>query len=319
MEGKNVLILGALGQIGSEFVYSLKNRHPEHNIIPTDIVNSYIANYEKLDIRDKDDLFHAAFDFDIDEIYVFASLLSVKSEENPKKAWEVNMNGLRNVLDVCVDIDEELKHEKRAVKLFWPSSIAAFGPTTPKHTPQDTIMVPNTIYGVTKVAGELLCNYYFEKYGLDVRSLRFPGILSYKTDCGGGTTDYAVEMARDAVKKKQYECFVREDTMLPLMYIDDCLRSMHELMEAPAEKINVRTSYNVAGASFTAKALEMEIKKYIPDFKCEYKPDPKRQGIADSWPQVIDDVKAKKDWGWEHRFDLEKTVERMIAGFLEKR
>lgn len=317
MDKKNVLVLGAMGQIGSEFINSLKQRYPDNKIIPTDIRGSNLENFIKLDILDKRSLECVILGNKVDEIYTFAALLSAVGEKKPDLAWSLNMDGLKNILDVSIEQNEELKKEGKSIKIFWPSSIAAFGPTTPKYTPQETIMKPSTMYGVTKVAGELLCNYYFERHGLDVRSLRFPGILSYKTDCGGGTTDYAVEMVRDAVKKGSYECFVKPETVLPLMYIDDCLKSMHQIMEAPKEKITVHDSYNLEGVSFSAKQLEDEIKKHIPDFKCTYKPD-FRQKIADSWPQIIDDIKARSDWGWKPEYNLENMVVTMIEGFKEQ-
>jgi len=237
-------------------------------------------------------------------IYHLVGVLSAVGEKNPNLAWDVNMTGLKNILDLAVEYKIE--------RLFWPSSIAAFGPTTPLFdTPQKTILEPTTMYGVTKVAGELLCQYYFIKYDLDVRSLRYPGIISWKTPPGGGTTDYAVAIYYEAVKNKSYDCFVNENTILPMVYMDDAVRATIELMDADKEKISIRTAYNLTAISFSAKELAENVAKYIPDFKCTFTPDD-RQKIADSWPKTIDDKKAREDWGWKYEFDLDKISVEMI-------
>jgi nucleoside-diphosphate-sugar epimerase len=242
--------------------------------------------------------------YDIDTIYHLAAVLSATGEQNPQLAWTVNMSSLQNILEIA------LAH--KLVRVFWPSSIAVFGPTTPRaNTPQETILLPTTMYGITKIAGELLCNYYFIRFGLDVRSLRYPGIISSEVLPGGGTTDYAVEIFYEAIKNKRYTCFVREDTVLPMMYMPDCIKATIDLMEADSAKIKRHDSYNVAGISFPIHALAAEIKKYIPTFQCDYKPD-FRQKIADSWPMSIDDSVARKEWGWKPQYDLAAMTKDMM-------
>ncbi|MEM3075859.1 MAG: NAD-dependent epimerase/dehydratase family protein, partial [Candidatus Bilamarchaeaceae archaeon] len=248
--------------------------------------------------------------YGIDTIYHLASILSAKGEQNPELAWHVNIGTLKNVLDIARD--------QKLERVFWPSSIAAFGPTTPRErTPQRTILEPGTMYGVTKVTGELLCNYYFRKWGVDVRSVRYPGLISYKAPPGGGTTDYAVAIFHAALKDKKYECYLREDSALPMMYMPDAIRGTIQLMEADASKITIRTSYNLAAISFTPKEIAEEIRKHIPEFTCTYKPD-FRQAIADSWPKSIDDSQARKDWGWTHEYDLAKMTKDMLEKLKAK-
>ncbi|MDD1770114.1 MAG: NAD-dependent epimerase/dehydratase family protein [Methanomassiliicoccales archaeon] len=257
-----------------------------------------------VDLGSESAIYAAVEDNGISEIWHLAAVLSVVGENDPQQAWNVNMGSLYNVLEVA--------RKAKLEKVFWPSSIAVFGPGSPRiETPQETVMLPTSMYGVTKVAGELLCNYYWNKYGLDVRSVRYPGIISSATPPGGGTTDYSVEMFYEAIQRGKYTCFVREDTILPLMYMPDCIDSAVELMEAALSKLKRHDSYNVAGASFSAGELAEEIKKHIPDFEIDYKPD-HRQKIADSWPMSVDDRQARKDWGWSPKYDLRSMTDDMI-------
>ncbi len=309
---KKILVTGALGQIGSELVPELKSKHGKDDVIALDY-SSPPDDYEGLllegDVRDKEVLSELWEKYDFDEVYHLASLLSATGEKKPDLAWDVNMEGLKHVLDLAKEHD---------TKIFWASSIAVFGPNTPREkTPQHTILEPITVYGVTKVSGELLCQYYHEKYDLDVRSLRYPGLISWKEKPGGGTTDYAVEMFYKAVEGENYICFVDEETRLPMMYMEDAIRGTLKLMEAPEEKIKVRTSYNHSALNFEAKDLEREIQKHYPDFEVEYKPD-ERQKNADSWPDSVDDSKAREDWGWDHEYDLEKMVKVMLENLERK-
>lgn len=305
-----ILVTGATGQIGSELVLELRKKYGGENVVavghsrkPSDKLFSS-GPYESIDVSDKTSIEKAVKKHSVDTIYHLAALLSATGEQNPQLAWAVNMNSLYHVLEIA--------REQKLAKIFWPSSIAVFGPTAPRsNTPQDTILIPGTMYGVTKVAGELLCNYYFMKYAVDVRSVRYPGIISSETPPGGGTTDYAVEIFYEAIKNKKYACFVREDTVLPMMYMPDCLKATIDLMEADSSKIKRRTSYNVAGMSFSAGQLTAEIRKHIPDFRCAYKPD-FRQKIADSWPMSLDDTAARKEWGWKPKYDLPSMTRDMI-------
>ena len=305
-----ILVTGATGQIGSELVLELRKKYGGENVVavghsrkPSDKLFSS-GPYESIDVSDKTSIEKAVKKHSVDTIYHLAALLSATGEQNPQLAWAVNMNSLYHVLEIA--------REQKLAKIFWPSSIAVFGPTAPRsNTPQDTILIPGTMYGVTKVAGELLCNYYFMKYAVDVRSVRYPGIISSETPPGGGTTDYAVEIFYEAIKNKKYACFVREDTVLPMMYMPDCLKATIDLMEADSSKIKRRTSYNVAGMSFSAGQLTAEIRKHIPDFRCAYKPD-FRQKIADSWPMSLDDTGARKEWGWKPKYDLPSMTRDMI-------
>ncbi len=307
---KKILVTGALGQIGSELIPELRKKFGKENVIAVghhkepseEFKNS--GPFEMADSRNIEELESLIKKYNIDTIYHLVGVLSAAGEKNPNLAWDVNMNGLKNILDLAV--------KYKISRLFWPSSIAAFGPTTPlEDTPQKTILEPTTMYGVTKVSGELLCQYYFIKYGLDIRSLRYPGIISWKTPPGGGTTDYAVAIYYDAVKGGSYDCFVSEKTVLPMMYMDDAVRATMELMEAEKEKITVRTAYNLAAISFSAKELAENVAKYVDNFKCTFTPD-ERQKIADSWPKTIDDTEAREDWGWQHKFDLDKISVEMI-------
>jgi len=312
---RKILVTGATGQIGSELTVALRERYGAENVVA---VGHQRKPSEKLlasgpfayaDITDKEDIKKVAKEHDIDTVYHLAAVLSATGEENPQLAWNVNINGLYNILEVA----REFK-----LKVFWPSSIAVFGPEAPRvRTSQKTVLIPRTIYGVTKVTGELLCNYYFQRFGLDVRSVRYPGIISSETLPGGGTTDYAVEMFYEAIRRRRYTCFVRADTVLPMMYMPDCIDAAVKLMEAEPEKISCRTSYNIAAMSFSAGELAAEIKKHIPDFECEYKPD-FRQKIADSWPMSIDDSLARRDWGWNPKYDLASMTKDMIEKLSKK-
>lgn len=307
---KRILVTGSTGQIGSELTIELRKRYGGDNVVAAGHKRKPSGTllesgpFEFVDTSDRENIKKIVEKYDVDTIYHLAAVLSATGEENPQLAWHVNLDGLYNVLEVA--------REQGTTKVFWPSSIAVFGPEAPRvNTPQNTVLIPRTMYGVTKVAGELLCNYYFAKFGLDVRSVRYPGIISSETLPGGGTTDYAVEIFYEAIKKKRYTCFVREDTVLPMMYMPDCLKAAIDLMEADVSKIKCRTSYNLSAISFSAGELAAEIRKYIPDFKVEYKPD-FRQKIADSWPMSIDDSAARKDWGWKPAYDLASMTKDMI-------
>jgi nucleoside-diphosphate-sugar epimerase len=313
---KKILVTGATGQIGSELTIELRKKYGEENVIaaghkrrPSEkLLGSGFFAY--VDTTDRNGIEQAVNKYDIDTIYHLAAILSAVGEENPQLAWHVNMDGLYNVLEVAREYD--------IVRVFWPSSIAVFGSEAPRiKTPQDAVLIPRTMYGVTKVAGELLCNYYFDRFGLDVRSVRYPGIISSETPPGGGTTDYAVEIFYDAIRKKQYTCFVREDTVLPMMYMPDCIKAAVDLMEANVAYIKRRTSYNVAAISFSARELAEEIKKHIPEFTCDYKPD-FRQKIADSWPMSVDDSIARREWGWRPTHDLASMTKDMIEKLTRK-
>lgn len=316
---KKILVIGATGQIGVELVSALREKYGGENVVATTrktdfpefMLNS--GPCEKLEVTDKNTMNELVKKYGIDTIFNLASLLSVTSEQNPDAAFNINLVGLKYTIDVALQQNVE--------KLFWPSSIAAFGPTTPKeNTPQQTILEPTTMYGVTKVAGENLIRYYnvnYERYGLDIRSLRYPGLISWKAEPGGGTTDYAVAIFYDAIKKGKYQCYLREDTKLPMMYMPDAIRGTIELMNAKKESLSVKGSYNFAAISFTPKELENEIKKIIRNFKCTYIPD-HRQKIADSWPKSIDDIIARKDWGWKEEYDLKKIVNDMFENLQKK-
>jgi nucleoside-diphosphate-sugar epimerase len=303
---KRILITGVHGQIGSELIEELQNQYGTENVIGLDIKERSPAPggiCEAADVVNTAALRSVIEKYNIDTVYHLASLLSAKGEKRPDLAWDVNLNGLKNILDLA----KEYK-----MKVFWPSSIAVFGPNSPKqNTPQSTVLDPNTMYGITKVSGELLCNYYFEKFAVDVRSVRYPGIISYKTVPGGGTTDYAVEIFFEAVKEKTYTCFVGPETRLPMMYMADAIQAALDIMKADVSQIKIRSSYNLTAVSFSVAELVIEIKKYIPDFTCQYAPD-FRQNIANSWPQVINDSQARQDWGWEHTYDLPKIVKDML-------
>lgn len=302
------LVIGACGQIGVELVLALRKIHGNENVIASDIREEHpllsgTGPYVSLDAMNFDAIKELVKKENVKEIYLLAALLSATGEKNPKLAWDLNMGSLRGILDLGVE-------EK--IKIFWPSSIAVFGPTTPReNTPQETVIEPSTIYGITKYAGELLCQYYNKKFDLDVRSVRYPGLISWKSPPGGGTTDYAVEIFHEALKKGEYTSFLGEGTYLPMMYMDDAIRATVELMQAPAEKLKSRMSYNLSAMSFSPKEISLEIQKHIPDFKINYAPD-HRQAIADSWPKSIDDNTARVDWGWKPEFDLSKMTEVML-------
>jgi nucleoside-diphosphate-sugar epimerase len=302
-----VLIIGAGGQIGIELATELSKIYGSDNVIVSDIkpIPALPQNpYENFDILDKNALFEIVKKHGVKQIYLLAALLSATGEQNPSFAWKLNMEGLFNVLD--------LAKEKHINKVYWPSSIAVFGPTTPRiNTPQQTVMEPSTVYGISKQAGEGWCNWYFNKHGVDVRSIRYPGLIGWKSAPGGGTTDYAVHIFYEALKNKKYECFLSENTALPMMHMEDAIRATLELMHAPAEKIKIRTAYNLSGLSFTPKEIAVEIKKHIPQFEITYKPD-FRQNIANSWPASIDDSAARADWGWKEHYNLPLLVENML-------
>ncbi|MEI8175120.1 MAG: NAD-dependent epimerase/dehydratase family protein [bacterium] len=315
---KKILVTGAMGQIGYELVPALREKFGKENVVAVGFIKDKEPSeefkntgpYESIDARNKEEIRALIEKYQVNTIYHLVGVLSAVGEKNPNLAWDVNMNSLKNILDLAV--------EYKIDRLFWPSSIAAFGPSTPLFdTPQKTILEPTTMYGVTKVAGELLCQYYFIKYGLDVRSLRYPGIISWKTPPGGGTTDYAVGIYYDAIEKGKYDCFVNENTVLPMMYMDDAVEATIKLMEADKEKIKVRTAYNLTAISFSAKELAENVSKHIDNFKCTFSPD-ERQKIADSWPKTIDDSCAREDWGWQHKFDLEQISVDMIKNLKIK-
>ncbi len=306
---KRILIIGASGQIGTELTAGLREKFGSHKVIATDIRegdSSLLEGgpFEILDAMDYKALEDIIIRHEITDVYLLAAMLSATAEKFPMRAWNLNMNSLFNVLN--------LAKEGKVKKVFWPSSIAVFGPTTPKlNTPQQTIMEPSTVYGISKQAGERWCEYYFNKYGVDVRSIRYPGLISYKTLPGGGTTDYAVDIYHKAIKHGEYLCFLSEETTLPMMFIDDAIRATLKVMEAPKEDITVRSSYNLAGLSFNPKEITESIKKHIPEFKISYESD-FRQEIANSWPQSINDEVAKKDWGWKNNISLEEMTRIML-------
>lgn len=311
-----ILVTGAVGQIGSELTMALRERHGGENVVAAGhktepgpelrdsgpFVYIYVTRRETIEeVVDK---------YEIDTIYHMAAILSATGEKNPQLAWKVNVDGLYNVLEIA--------REREMTRVFWPSSIAVFGLDTPRdQTPQETVLRPATMYGVTKVAGELLCNYYVKRFGLDVRGVRYPGIISSETLPGGGTTDYAVEIFYEALRHKRYTCFLREDTVLPMMYMPDCIRATLMLMDADFDQLEHHADFNLAGLSFSPAELAAEIKKHIPEFEIAYEPD-YRQEIADSWPRTIDDSAARGEWGWEPEYDLPATVEDMLEKLQRK-
>jgi len=302
-------VLGAAGQIGTDLVTTLRATYGGDKVIATDVkeqpgILSEGGPFYQLDVLDAQSVADIIRTNKVKEVYLLAALLSATAEQKMKTAWKLNMEGLFILLDIARDLG--------GLKIFWPSSIAVFGPTTPRdHTPQFTVMEPSTVYGISKLAGERWCEYYFNKFGVDVRSIRYPGLISYKALPGGGTTDYAVDIYHQALDKGRYTCFLKEDTALPMMYMPDAIRATLELMESPADKIKVRTSYNVSAISFTPGQLADEIRKRIPAFKVDYKPD-YRQAIADSWPGSIDDSSARRDWGWKEEYDLSRMTDDML-------
>jgi nucleoside-diphosphate-sugar epimerase len=311
---ETILIIGASGQIGNELTQELRVIYGNSNVIASDIREGgeemmTSGPFEIIDATDKEAVLKVVKKYNVSQVYLLAAMLSVTAEQFPKKAWDLNMNSLLGVLD--------LAKEKHIKQVFWPSSIAVFGPTTPKeNTPQKTIMEPSTVYGISKLAGEFWCNYYHEKYGVDVRTIRYPGIISWKTKPGGGTTDYAVDIYFKALREGAYECFLSKKTRLPMMYMNDAVSATIQLMQAKPADVKLRTGYNLAAIDFTPEEMASEIKKYIPDFKISYKPD-FRQEIADSWPSSIDDSDARQDWNWEHKFDLSAMTTDMLENIKD--
>ena len=306
MESETILIIGANGQIGTVLSKTLRQQYGNDRVICTDLhpQENPEGPFELLNCLDRSRLYDLIKTHKVRQIYHLAAVLSAKGEQQPLQTWDINMSGLFNVLEAAKDLGVQ--------KIFWPSSIGVFGPETPReNTPQHTILEPTTVYGISKVAGEHWCQYYFNKYGIDSRSLRFPGIIGYQSAPGGGTTDYAVEIYHKAVKEEAYECFLKEDTRLPMIYMEDAIRAAIELMEAPSDQISIRTSYNLSGMDFTPAEITTSIQKHYPDFKVSYKPD-FRQDIADSWSDSIDDSQARTDWGWKPKYDLPSMTTDMI-------
>lgn len=302
---KNILVTGAFGQIGTELVPALQNKYGKNHIVSmghNNIPHNFSGILEKGTVTDMELLRKIIKKYKIDTIYHLVSILSAKGEVDPQLTWQVNIGGLKNILDLAVS---------HKLRIFWPSSIAVFGPTTPRNnTPQKTVLEPTTMYGVTKLAGENLCHYYHLKYGADIRSIRYPGLISAKAEPGGGTTDYAVAIFYEAIKNNKYQCFVKKDTVLPMMYMDDAVSATLKIMDVNQKKLTIRTSYNLAAMSFSVSELATEIQKHIP-LEVTYKPD-ERQKIADSWPKSIDDTQARRDWGWHHSFDIKKMTTIML-------
>ncbi|QYA25084.1 NAD-dependent epimerase/dehydratase family protein [Gramella sp. MT6] len=306
-----ILIIGACGQIGTELTLKLREIHGNDQVVASDIREGaeelmQSGPFEILNATDEAHIKEIVEKYEVKEVYLMAAMLSATAEKAPMKAWDLNMDSLFHILNLAKD--------GKIDKIFWPSSIAVFGPSTPKdQTPQTTVMEPTTVYGISKQTGERWCEYYFRKFGVDVRSIRYPGIISYKTLPGGGTTDYAIEIFHEAIKNSKYTSFLAKDAALPMMYMDDAIKATVDIMEAPAEKVKVRSSYNLAAISFTPEILADEIKKHINDFEITYEPD-FRQNIAESWPSSIDDSSAREDWGWTHDFDLDKMTTTMLEG-----
>lgn len=312
---ERILVIGCAGQIGSELTLKLRSMYGNENVIasdikcpPKDVMES--GPFETLDVLNVHNLYGVVAKYKITQIYHLAAILSGNAEKRPLPSWDINMESLLNVLELC--------REMKIKKLFWPSSIAVFGPSTPRaNTPQHTVMDPNTVYGISKLAGERWIEYYYDKYGVDTRSVRYPGLISYKTEAGGGTTDYAVEIYYEAIKNKKYECFLSENTALPMMFMEDAINATIQLMEADSDKLSLRNSYNIAGISFDPKTIAAEIRKHIPEFEITYKPD-FRQAIADSWPMSIDDSVARADWGLNFDYDMAKMTEVMLEEIGKK-
>lgn len=309
MAKEKILVIGASGQIGVELTMALRSVYGNANVIASDLreQNPLLEGtgpYVSLDVMNKEMLHVQVIRQNITQIYLLAAILSATGEKNPNLAWNLNMQGLLNVLDIA--------REEKLHKVYWPSSIAVFGPTSPKDDcPQQTVIEPITVYGISKYAGEFWCNYYHKRYGLDVRSLRYPGLISYKSEPGGGTTDYAIEIFHEALEEGKYTCFLKKDSYLPMMYMPDAIRATIELMEAPADRINVRTSYNLSAMSFSPGEIGTEIAKQVHGFTMDYMPD-YRQSIAESWPRSIDDSVARADWGWKHEYDLARMTTDML-------
>jgi len=304
-----ILIIGACGQIGTELTQKLRSLYGTENVIASDIrkLNNDVVNngiFEVINALDYNQIEHLIETYQITDVYLMAALLSATAEKNPAFAWDLNMNSLFHVLN--------LAKAGKIQKIFWPSSIAVFGPTTPReNTPQYTVMEPSTVYGISKQSGERWCEYYNKQYGVDVRSIRYPGLISWTSPPGGGTTDYAVDIYYKALSDKKFTCFLSENTGLPMMYMDDAIRATIEIMQAPKEQVKIRSSYNLSGISFTPKEIAASIQKHIPEFTIDYAPD-FRQAIADSWPASIDDSAARTDWGWKHDYDMERMTQVML-------
>src|SRR5690554_6901238 len=315
MDTTRILIIGACGQIGSELTLKLREIYGLDNVIASDIRKGeqevfQTGPFELVDAMNFDQVAGIIDKYQIDEVYLMAALLSATAEKNPAFAWDLNMNSLFHVLN--------LAKEGKVKKIFWPSSIAVFGPTTPKNnTPQYTVMEPSTVYGISKQTGERWCEYYHNRYGVDVRSIRYPGLISYKTLPGGGTTDYAVDIYHKALKHKEYVCFLNAETTLPMMFMDDAIRATVGIMETDKENIKVRSSYNLSGLSFNPEEITASIQKHIPEFRISYDPD-FRQAIADSWPQSIDDSEARTDWNWEHKISLDEMTAIMLDNLKDE-
>lgn len=314
--GKGVLVIGASGQIGTELVMALRQQHGASNVVACDIKTASdevkeSGPFELLDVLDRERLFSLVRKYGVGEVYLLAALLSATAEQKVMPAWKLNMDGLFNVL--------ELAREGHISKVYWPSSIAIFGPTTPKvRTPQQTITEPTTVYGISKLAGERWCEYYFKKYGVDVRSLRYPGLIGYKSAPGGGTTDYAVDIFHKAAVSEPFTCFLSEDTRLPMMYMPDAIAATLGIMEAESDRVKVRSSYNIAALDFTPAELAQSIREVVPGFHIGYAPD-HRQAIADSWPGSIDDSAAREDWGWENKYDLRAMTRDMMVNLAPEK
>jgi nucleoside-diphosphate-sugar epimerase len=308
---ERILVIGANGQIGTELVTALRAVYGAEQVVACDINDpapaiSNSGPFEFSNVLDKENLHHIFNKHQPTQVYLLAAMLSAVGEQKPKLAWDLNMTGLLNILDFAVEF--------KVAKVFWPSSIAVFGPHSPQfNTPQFCVMDPNTVYGFSKLAGERWCEYYNTKYGVDVRSIRYPGLIGWRASPGGGTTDYAVHIFHEAIKNGKYQSFLSEDTALPMMYMDDAIRATLQLMDAPAEKITTRAGYNLGGISFTPRTLALEIKKHIPGFEISYADHDPRQDIANSWPKSIDDSYATADWGWKAEFDLAKMTEDMLT------
>ncbi|KAB2807009.1 NAD-dependent epimerase/dehydratase family protein [Phaeocystidibacter luteus] len=310
-----ILVLGASGQIGTELVMNLRETYGNANVVASDIKDAHpdvmeSGPFEEINVMDGNRIAEVVKKHGVTQVYHLVAMLSATAERMPEKGWALNMDSLFHVLNLAKD--------GAIKKVYWPSSIACFGPNTPKmNTPQETIMEPSTVYGISKQAGEQWCNYYFNKYNVDVRSIRYPGIISWKSEPGGGTTDYAVEIYYEALKQGKYTSFLDKGTMLPMMYMPDAIRATVGLMDAPADQVKVRTSYNLAGISFAPEHVAESIQKIMPDFKLDFAPD-FRQAIADSWPSIIDDSRAREDWGWKHEFDLDRMTEDMLTNLKVK-